>query len=149
MIKEFQKFILRGNVLDLAVGIIIGAAFTAIVNSLVNDIIMPPIGYLLGGVDFSNLFIVLGGGSYPSLADAQAAGAATINYGVFINALISFLIVALAVFLLVRSVNAMVDRMSRKEKAEAAAAAAPAEPTTEEKLVVALDRLTAVLEKKE
>lgn len=150
MIKEFQKFILRGNVLDLAVGIIIGAAFTAIVNSLVNDIIMPPIGYILNGVDFSNLFIVLGGGTYPSLADAQAAGAATINYGLFINALINFLIVALAVFFLIRSVNAMVDRMSRKEKAAAAAAAAaPAEPTTEEKLVVALDRLTAVLEKKE
>ncbi len=146
MIKEFQKFILRGNVLDLAVGIIIGAAFTAIVNSLVNDIIMPPIGYLLGGVDFSNLFIVLGGGTYPSLADAQAAGAATINYGLFINAIISFLIVALAVFFLVRSVNSLVDRMSKKEEE---APAAPAGPTTEEKLVETLDRLTAVLEKKE
>ena len=146
MIKEFQKFILRGNVLDLAVGIIIGTAFTAIVNSLVNDIIMPPIGYILGGVDFSNLFIVLGGESYPSLADAQAAGAATINYGLFINAIISFLIVALAVFFLIKSVNAMVDRMSKKEEE---AAAAPAGPTTEEKLVETLDRLTAVLEKQE
>jgi large conductance mechanosensitive channel len=150
MFKEFGKFIARGSVLDLAVGIIIGAAFTAIVNSLVKDIIMPPIGYLLNGVDFSNLFIVLGGGTFASLADAEAAGAATINYGLFINALINFLIVAVAVFFLIKSVNTMVDRMSRKEKAAAAAAAAaPAGPTTEEKLVEALDRLTTVLENKE
>ncbi len=146
MIKEFQKFVLRGNVLDLAVGIIIGAAFTAIVNSLVNDIIMPPIGYLLGGVDFSNLFIVLGGGTFASLADAQAAGAATINYGVFINALINFLIVAVAVFLLIRSVNAMVDRMKAKDEEPPPQSTVP---TTEEKLVETLDRLVAVLEKQE
>lgn len=105
MVKEFQKFILRGNVLDLAVGVIIGAAFGKIVTSLVNDILMPPIGLLLGGVDFSNLFISLGGEHYASLADAQAAGAATINYGMFINTLIDFLIIGLVIFLLVRSVN--------------------------------------------
>lgn len=145
MIKEFQKFILRGNVLDLAVGIIIGAAFTSIVNSLVADIIMPPIGYLLNGVDFSDLFIALDGGTYASLADAQAQGAATINYGLFINAVIQFLIVAVAVFLLIKAVNSMVDRFNKKEEAAAAAA----EPTTDEKLVTTLDRLTAVLEKQE
>ncbi len=103
--KEFKAFILRGNVVDLAVGIIIGAAFTAIVSSLVNDIFMPIIGYLLGGVDFSSMFIVLGGATYPSLAAAKAAGAATINYGVFINAVIVFLIVALVLFFIIRGVN--------------------------------------------
>lgn len=109
MLKEFKDFILRGNVVDLAVGIVIGAAFVAIVNSLVNDIIMPPIGMLLGGVDFSNLYILLQEGApgapYASLADAQTAGAITINYGLFINALISFLIIALVIFLLIRAVN--------------------------------------------
>src|SRR5882724_9126010 len=105
MLQEFTKFIARGNVIDLAVGIIMGAAFTAIVSSLVTDIIMPPIGVILGGVDFSNLFITLKGGPYPSLAAAQQAGAATINYGVFINAVIRFVIVALAVFILVKQVN--------------------------------------------
>ena len=100
--EDFKKFIMKGPVLDLAIGIIIGAAFTAVVNSLVNDIIMPPISMLLGGVDFTNMFIVLSGGSYTTLADAQAAGAVTLNYGLFINALITFLIVALVVLLLVR-----------------------------------------------
>lgn len=105
MWKEFKAFVLRGNVLDLAVAVIIGAAFGAVINSLVNDIIMPPIGMLLGGVDFTNLFITLGPDSYASLAEAQAAGAPTINYGLFINHIITFLIVALAVFLLVRSMK--------------------------------------------
>lgn len=120
MIKEFQKFIMRGNVLDLAVGIIIGAAFTAIVNSLVNDVIMPPIGLLLGGVDFSNIFIPLRDGStpgpYATLQAAQDAGAVTINIGLFINALISFLIVAFVVFLLVRSFNKMMERFKKQEE---------------------------------
>lgn len=103
--EEFKQFIARGNVLDLAVGIIIGSAFTSIVNSLVNDIIMPPIGMLLGNVDFSDLYINLTDTDYDSLAAAKEAGAATINYGVFINAVITFLIVALVVFLLIKQVN--------------------------------------------
>jgi large conductance mechanosensitive channel len=107
MLKEFKEFAMRGNVVDLAVGVIIGAAFGTIVNSLVKDIIMPPIGLLLGGVDFSDLFIKLSGQEYASLAEAQAAGAATINYGLFINALINFLIVAFAIFLLVKQINRM------------------------------------------
>jgi len=110
MVEEFKKFILRGNVLDMAVGIIIGAAFGTIITSLVADVIMPPIGLLLGNVDFSNLFIVLKDGAtaaapYASLAAAKQAGAVTMNIGVFINTIISFLIVALAIFLLIRSVN--------------------------------------------
>jgi large conductance mechanosensitive channel len=105
--SEFRTFIARGNVIDLAVGIVIGAAFISIVNSFVNDILMPPIGWATGGVDFANLFISLSRESYPSLAAAQEAGAATINYGLFLNAMISFLIVAWAVFLLVRSYNRM------------------------------------------
>ena len=122
MLKEFKEFALRGNVIDLAVGFIMGAAFTSIVNSLVNDIIMPPLGMLLGGVDFSNLFINLSGESYPSLAAAQAAGAATINYGVFLNVLINFILVALAMFFLIKVVNRL---MKAKEEA-------PAAPTTKE-----------------
>ena len=105
MFKGFRELISRGNVIDLAAGIIIGAAFLAIVPSLVSDVIMPPVGMLLNGVDFSDLFIALDGRSYESLAAAQAAGAATVNYGLFLNAVISFLIVAYAVFLLVRAVN--------------------------------------------
>lgn len=105
MFKEFKEFAMRGNVMDMAVGIIIGAAFGGIVTSLVNDILMPPIGKMLGHVDFSNLFISLNGQDYPSVAAAKAAGAATVNYGIFINTIINFLIVAFAVFLLVRSVN--------------------------------------------
>ena len=126
MFKEFKEFVLRGNVVDMAVGIIIGAAFGTIVKSLVDDVIMPPIGLLLGGVDFANLFMLLKAGSpagpYASLADAQTAGAVTINYGVFINAVVSFLIVALVMFLLIRSIN----RLRRGEEAP------PAEPTTKE-----------------
>jgi len=105
MLEEFKKFAMRGNVVDMAVGIIIGAAFGKIVTSLVNDVIMPPLGKLMGGVDFSNLFVNLGSESYPSLAAAQAAGAATINYGVFINTLLDFLIVAFAIFMLVKAMN--------------------------------------------
>jgi large conductance mechanosensitive channel len=128
MFQEFKTFIMRGNVLDLAVAVIIGAAFGAIVTSLVNDIIMPPVGILLGGVDFTNLYINLSGGSYDSLAAAQEAGAATINYGVFINTIIRFLIIALAIFLIVRTANRM-----EKEKQEAPPP--PPEMSSEEKLL--------------
>lgn len=124
MLKEFKEFALRGNMIDMAVGIIIGAAFTSVVNSLVNDILMPPIGMLFSGVDFSDLFISLDGQSYASLAAAKDASAATINYGLFINQLIVFLITALAVFLLVRAIN----RLQRKPQPEAE----PAEPETRE-----------------
>jgi large conductance mechanosensitive channel len=127
MLKEFKEFAMRGNVVDMAVGIIIGAAFGTIVNSVVADIIMPPIGLLLGNIDFSNLFVVLkegakGTGPYESLATAKAAGAVSINYGFFINTVISFVIVAFAVFLLIRGVN----RLKRQE------AAPPPVPTTKE-----------------
>jgi large conductance mechanosensitive channel len=111
MIKEFKEFIMRGNVIDMAVGIIIGVAFGAIITSLVRDIIMPPIGLLLGNVDFANLFAVIKEGAptspYATLADAQAAGAVTINYGLFINFVITFLIVAFVVFLMIRQINRM------------------------------------------
>jgi large conductance mechanosensitive channel len=124
MLKEFKDFAMRSIVVDMAVGIIIGAAFGTIVKSLVSDVIMPPIGLLLGNVDFANLFIVLKQGAtagpYASLADAQAAGAVSINYGAFINTMISFIIVAFAVFLVIRSINRM-----KREKEEPAA-----EPTT-------------------
>ena len=127
MIKEFKEFIAKGNVVDMAVGIIIGGAFGTIVKSLVDDVLMPPIGLLLGGIDFSNFFLVLKQGAkaaipYAALADAKAAGAVTVNYGLFLNAVISFLIVAFAVFMLVRSINVL----RRQEEA------APAEPTTKE-----------------
>jgi large conductance mechanosensitive channel len=128
MLKEFKEFAVRGNVIDLAVGIIIGAAFTSVVNSLVKDIIMPPIGYLMNGIDFSNFFLVLKGDDYPSLKAAQDAGAVSVNYGVFINAIINFLIVAFAVFLLVKQVN-------RLKKQEAAAPAESVAPSTSEKLL--------------
>ncbi|UCC72211.1 MAG: large conductance mechanosensitive channel protein MscL [Gemmatimonadota bacterium] len=113
MLKEFKEFAMRGNVLDMAVGIIIGVAFGAIVNSLVKDVLMPPLGLVLGQMDFSSLYLNLSGTEYASLAAAQEAGAATINYGVFINSVINFIIVAFAVFLLVRQVN----RFTRKEEA--------------------------------
>jgi large conductance mechanosensitive channel len=120
MLKEFKAFAMRGNVLDLAVGIIIGGAFGTIVKSLVEDVIMPPIGLVLGNVDFSNLFVLLKAGPkgappYASLADAQAAGAVSVNYGLFINNIITFLIVAFAVFLVVRAANRM-----KPQEAEAA-----------------------------
>jgi large conductance mechanosensitive channel len=107
MLKEFREFIMRGNVVDLAVGVIIGGAFGKIVSSLVSDIIMPPIGLLLNGVNFSNLFISLTGQPYATLAEAQAAGAPTLNYGSFINAVIDFLIIGLVIFLLIRAINRM------------------------------------------
>lgn len=132
MLKEFKEFAVKGNVVDMAVGIIIGAAFGTIVQSLVNDVIMPPIGLLLGNVDFSNLFLTIkegaAAGPYASLAAAQEAGAVTINYGAFINTVVSFLIVAFCVFLLVKSVN----NLKRKEEA---APAAPPAPSGEEKLL--------------
>jgi large conductance mechanosensitive channel len=107
MLKEFREFIMRGNVVDLAVGVIIGGAFGKIVSSLVSDIIMPPVGLLLNGVNFSNLFVSLTGQPYATLAEAQAAGAPTLNYGSFINAVIDFLIIGLVIFLLIRSINRM------------------------------------------
>jgi large conductance mechanosensitive channel len=105
MIKEFKEFALKGNVLDIGVGIIIGAAFGRIVSSFVSDLLTPPLGMLLGRMDFSNLFITLSGGEYASLAEAQAAGAATINYGLFINNLLDFILVAFALFFIIRWVN--------------------------------------------
>src|SRR5467141_694654 len=110
MFKEFKEFAMRGNVLDMAVGIIIGAAFGQIVTSFVQDVLMPPIGRLLGHVDFSNLFVNLSGTHYPTIAAAKAAGAATLNYGLFLNTIINFLIVAFAVFLLVRQVNRLAPK---------------------------------------
>ncbi len=127
MLQEFKKFISRGNVVELAVGIIIGAAFTAIVNSLVNDILMPPIGKMIGGIDFSNFYINLSGEQYPTLAEAKKAGAATINYGVFINEVVRFFIVAFAVFVLVKQIN----RFQAKQ-AETPAAPARSEVLLEE-----------------
>lgn len=120
MWEEFKRFALRGSVIDLAVGFIMGAAFNKIVASLVNDLLMPPVGLLLGKVDFSNLYLNLSGQHYSSLAEAKAAGAATLNYGLFLNTIIEFLIVAFALFLLVRQIN----RLQRAEK--------PATPTTKE-----------------
>jgi large conductance mechanosensitive channel len=107
MYKEFKEFIMRGNVVDLAIGVVIGAAFGKIVTSFVEDVLMPPIGLLLGGADFSNLFINLSGKAYPSIAAAKAAGAATLNYGIFLNNIINFLIIAFAIFLLIKQINRM------------------------------------------
>jgi large conductance mechanosensitive channel len=117
MWKEFKEFAMRGSVLDLAVGLVIGAAFGKIVTSFVDDLLMPPIGLLIGQVDFTNLFINLSGQPYPTLADAKKAGAATLNYGVFLNTVINFLIIALAVFLLIKQIN----RLKREKPAEVAA----------------------------
>lgn len=122
MLKEFKEFVMRGNVIDMAIGVIIGAAFGKIITSLVNDIVMPPIGLLLGKVDFNNLFINLSGKHFETLAAAKAAGAATVNYGAFITAIIDFAIIAFAVFILVRSIN----RLKRQKEAP------PAIPTTKE-----------------
>ena len=127
MLKDFKEFVMRGNVVDMAIGIVIGAAFGGIVKSFVDDVLMPPIGLLLGNVDFSNLFITLkegakAAGPYASLAAAKTAGAVTLNLGVFINTIISFVIIAFAVFLVIKGIN----RMKREQ------AAPPAEPTTRE-----------------
>ena len=121
MFKEFKEFAMKGNVLDMAIGIIIGAAFGKIISSLVGDVLMPPLGLLLHHVDFSNLFIALDGNAYPTMAAAKAAGAATLNYGVFINTVIEFLIVAIAVFILIRQVN----RWTRKPAPAAAPTTRP------------------------
>jgi large conductance mechanosensitive channel len=128
MWREFREFAMRGNVVDLAVGIILGAAFTTIVNSLVNDLIMPPLGLLIGGIDFSNFFVTLKGSSYPTLEAAKTAGAVTVNYGLFINAVIRFVIVAFAIFILVKQINRI-----RWEEAEVPTA--PPAPTREEVLL--------------
>lgn len=122
MLKEFKEFALRGSVLDMAIGIIIGAAFGKIVTSLVSDVMMPPLGLLIGNVDFSNLFLNLSSETYSTLAEAKAAGASTINYGVFLNTVIDFVIVAFVIFLLIRQIN----RLKRKP------APIPAVPTTKE-----------------
>jgi large conductance mechanosensitive channel len=121
MIKEFKEFAMRGNVLDMAVGIIIGAAFGKIISSFVADVLMPPIGMLMGGADFANYFITLKGAAQPTLAAAKAAGSVTVNYGTFINTVLDFLIVAFAIFMLIRQVN----RFKKKEEP------APAAPTKE------------------
>jgi large conductance mechanosensitive channel len=132
MLKEFRDFAMKGNVLDMAVGIIIGGAFGTIIQSLVKDVLMPPIGLLLGGIDFSNIFLTLKAGNpagpYANLAAAQSAGAVSINVGLFVNAVISFLIVAWAVFMLVKAFNTA-------KKKEAAAPAAPPEPPRQELLL--------------
>ena len=120
MLKEFKKFAMRGNVVDMAIGVIIGGAFGKIITSLINDVIMPPIGMLLGQVNFADLFLDLSGKGYPSLAAAQEAGAATINYGMFFNTILDFIVVALVIFLLVRQIN----RMQKQEETP------PAAPTT-------------------
>jgi large conductance mechanosensitive channel len=120
MLKDFRAFLIRGNVIDLAVAVVIGAAFSAIVTSFVSDILMPPVGLALGGVNFADLFVTLSGGSYPSLAAAKAAGAATLNYGVFLNTILNFVIIAFAVFILVRQA----DRLRAKPT--------PATPSTKE-----------------
>ena len=132
MLREFKEFAMRGNVLDMAVGIIIGAAFGTIVTSLVNDVIMPPVGLALGGVDFTNMFVTLrdgakAAGPYASLADAKAAGAVTLNYGVFINSIVSFLIVAFAIFMVVKGANSL--------KQQQAEAPAPPAPTADQTLL--------------
>ncbi len=129
MLKEFQKFISRGNVMDMAVGIIVGAAFTAIVKSLVDDLIRPFIGIFTGGLDFTNLFYTIGGGDYETLDAAREAGAATFAYGAFVMAVINFLIIAFVVFLLVRGINKIKDAAKAKE--EAAAEPAPDPGPTE------------------
>lgn len=138
MIQEFKNFIARGNVMDMAVGIIVGAAFTAIVGSLVKDLIEPIIGLILGGLDFSNYFITLDGGEYATLAAAQDAGAATFNYGNFITALINFLIIAFVVFLLVKAVNRIKEAAAGDEEE---APVAPAGPSQEELLAEIRDLL--------
>ncbi|MBW6505186.1 MAG: large conductance mechanosensitive channel protein MscL [Rhodobacteraceae bacterium] len=127
MIKEFRDFIAKGNVMDMAVGIIIGAAFTAIVSSLVADLINPMIGLVTGGMDFSNLFVNLGDGTFASLAAAREAGAPVFAYGAFITAVINFLIIAFVVFLLVKMVNRVKDAAVKKEAAAAAAPSGPSE----------------------
>ena len=137
MLQEFKKFAMRGNVVDMAVGIIIGAAFGKIVSSLVSDIIMPPIGMIMGNVDFSQLFINISGGEYATLAAAQEAGAATINYGAFINTVLDFVIVAFAIFMVIRGMN----NMKKKEEEK------PAEPAKPSEEVLLLQEIRDALKK--
>ena len=141
MFAEFKKFIARGNVFDMAVGIIIGAAFTAIVKSMVDDIVMPIVGLFSGNVDFSNKFITLGEGSFATLAAAQEAGVPTLNYGLFLNALLTFLIVSFVVFLLVKGVNELKERTMKEDKKEEAKAAPAAD-------IVLLGEIRELLKKK-
>ena len=137
MLQEFKKFAMRGNVVDMAVGIIIGAAFGKIVSSLVSDIIMPPIGMIMGNVDFSQLFINISGAEYATLAAAQEAGAATINYGAFINTVLDFVIVAFAIFMVIRGMN----NMKKKEEEK------PAEPAKPSEEVLLLQEIRDALKK--
>jgi large conductance mechanosensitive channel len=130
LMKEFKQFAMRGNVMDMAIGVIIGGAFGKIVSSLVSDVLMPPIGKLMGNMDFAGLFVVLGDGQYETLAKAKEAGVATINYGLFLNTVIDFVIVAFVIFMLIKGMNAM----RRKEEAKPAPAA-PVEPPAEVKLL--------------
>ncbi len=143
MFKEFKDFIARGNVMDMAVGIIMGAAFTAIVNSMVGDLLMPVIGVFTSGVDFADQFVALDGQSYVSLKAAEEAGAAVITYGVFINAIINFLIISFVVFMLVRGVNKIKDAAEKEEKE--AAAVAPAAPPAD---IALLTEIRDLLKKK-
>lgn len=138
MLQEFKEFAVKGNAVDMAVGIIIGAAFGKIVNSLVEDMIMPPIGKVMGNVDFSDLFINLSGGTYASLEAAKKAGAATVNYGVFVNNVINFLIVAFAVFILVKAINT-----AKRQKEES-----PEEPAAPPKQEVLLEEIRDLLKAK-
>ena len=131
ILEEFKTFAMKGNVVDMAVGVIIGGAFGKIVSSLVNDILMPPIGKVLGGVDFKHLYFNLSGGAYPNLEAAKAAGAATINYGIFINQIIDFLIVAFTIFMMIKGMNAL----QRRQEAKPAAPAAPPPPPRQEMLL--------------
>jgi large conductance mechanosensitive channel len=131
MLKEFKEFAMRGNVLDMAVGIIIGAAFGKIVSSLVEDVLMPPIGLILGKVDFSNLFLTLSGQSAPTVEAAKAAGAVTLNYGIFFNTIVNFLIVAFAIFMLIKQVN----RFTAKKEEAPAAPPPPPPPTKDQELL--------------
>ena len=137
MLQEFKKFAMRGNVVDMAVGIIIGAAFGKIVSSLVSDIIMPPIGMIMGNVDFSQLFINISGGEYATLAAAKEAGAATINYGAFINTVLDFVIVAFAIFMVIRGMN----NLKQKEEEK------PAEPAKPSEEVLLLQEIRDALKK--
>ncbi|MDY0212772.1 MAG: large conductance mechanosensitive channel protein MscL [Desulfuromonadaceae bacterium] len=139
LLKEFREFAVKGNAMDMAVGIIVGAAFGKIVTSIVNDIIMPPIGKMLGGVDFTNLFINLGSETYATLADAKLAGAATLNYGAFLQTVVDFVIVAFAVFMLIKGINSL------RKKEEEAPAAPPAPPED----VVLLREIRDALQKRE
>ena len=141
MLNEFKDFIAKGNVMDMAVGIIMGAAFTAIVSSLVADLINPIIGLFMGGIDFASMYINLTSTDYASLAAAQEAGAATLNYGLFVNAIISFIIIAFVVFLLVKGVNKIKDEAVKKEAEEAAA---PAKPSAD---IVLLKEIRDLLKK--